>query len=1032
MRVRVSLLACATLLGACASRPAPPAPPTLATLAERRVDVAPDRAGQFGLAVDTAQAIEAYQDFLAADPASALRPHALRRLGDLEMERADERAADGAAPGGSAPDYRAAIARYQEVLRRHPDDPQVDRVLYQLARAQEQSGQLEAALATLDRLVAGHPGTLHRTEAQFRRGELLFAMRQYPKAEAAYADVLVRGDTVYRERALFMHGWAVYKQGRTEESLASFFGVLDLRVAGREGDSLEDLQGLSRADRELVEDTFRVVGLSVAALQGPQTIERQMTSPARRSYEFLVHQQLAELYLRQQRVKDAADALAAFARAHPLHAQAPKMLSRVIGIYEAQGFGTLALESKKDYVRHYGAQGDFRRANPAGWEAAQPLVKRHLADLARHQHAAAQKTRARADVQVAVRWYRELLQAFPADAGASANRFLLAELLFEDRQFAAAAVEYERVAYPGEGDPPPHPQRADAGYAALLAHTEGAKASGGAGRDAIDEGTVDSALRFVDRFPADPRAVVVLTDVAERLFAARQNERAAALAERVLAWQPAPAARERRVAATVLAHAAFEAGRFAEAERRYAEVLASLPAADGARGELAERMAAAVYRQGEQARDEGRARDAAGHFARVGALAPSSGVHAAAQLDAATALLGLKDWAGATQALEDLRRRFPDHPLARETAPKLALAYLEQQRWAEAAAEFERIGAAAADPAVARDALHQAATLYGKAGARTPAARAWERYLARYPQPIGPALEARAELALLARAEGRAARETALLEELVAAEAGAGAARTDRTRALAASAALTLAEPAAQAFRTVALVEPLQRALKVKKARLEEALRAYAAVGDYGVAEPTTAATFHTAALYQDFGRALLKSERPKRLKKAELEQYEVMLEEQAFPFEEKAIELHEANARRATDGLWNPWIERSFQALAQLRPVRYGKAERTDGATGEAAALNGRAVALRREGRFAEARDAYEQAIAADPRAGAPVLNLAILNDLYLGDRRRALELYERYQGLVQPADTTVTKWVADLRNRRPPSNLVSRKEGS
>ena len=28
-----------------------------------------------------------------------------------------------------------------------------------------------------------------------------------------------------------MHGWALYKQGRLEEGLQSFFGVLDLKIA---------------------------------------------------------------------------------------------------------------------------------------------------------------------------------------------------------------------------------------------------------------------------------------------------------------------------------------------------------------------------------------------------------------------------------------------------------------------------------------------------------------------------------------------------------------------------------------------------------------------------------------------------------------------------------------------------------------------------------------------------------------------------------------------------------------------------------
>ena len=111
-----------------------------------------------------------------------------------------------------------------------------------------------------------------------------------------------------------------------------------------------------------------------------------------------------------------------------------------------------------------------------------------------------------------------------------------------------------------------------------------------------------------------------------------------------------------------------------------------------------------------------------------------------------------------------------------------------------------------------------------------------------------------------------------------------------------------------------------------------DVLKAYGVAADYGVAEVTTASTFHIAALYQDFGRSLMSSQRPKKLSKAELEQYNVMLEEQAFPFEEKAVELHEVNARRAAAGIYDEWVQASFKALATLKPARYGKAERSEG----------------------------------------------------------------------------------------------------
>ena len=56
------------------------------------------------------------------------------------------------------------------------------------------------------------------------------------------------------------------------------------------------------------------------------------------------------------------------------------------------------------------------------------------------------------------------------------------------------------------------------------------------------------------------------------------------------------------------------------------------------------------------------------------------------------------------------------------------------------------------------------------------------------------------------------------------------------------------------------------------------------------------------------------------------------MLEEQAYPFEEKSMELHEVNAKRASEGIYDQWVKSSFTALKELRPVRYGKAERGEG----------------------------------------------------------------------------------------------------
>lgn len=920
---RLSVVALACLLAACAGKRTSktPEPPTLKSLAGRQIDVQAEP----GAAVPEEKAIAAYRKFLEVAPNAPQRSEAMRRLGDLEMDTADNKLASGEA--ASAPDYKAAIARYQDYLKAFPNDPANDRVLYQIARAHEQGGDLESALKTLDSLVAQYPKTAFLEEAQFRRGEMLFTLRDYPKAEKAYATVLAGNrQSTFHERALYMHGWSLFKQARVEEALASFFGVLDLKVANRAGGAeIESLEGLTRADRELVEDTFRVASLSLANLQGAESIPTYMTSDARKSYEFRVYQQLGELYIKQERTKDAADAFGTFAKRQPLHAQAPQLQARVIDIYQGAGFATLAIDAKKDYVSRYGVEGEFRKANPEGWAAAQPLVKTHMAELARHHHSLAQKSKSTADYQEAVKWYRAYLGAFPNDPEAAQNNFLLAELLREDSRFAEAAVEYEKTAY----QYPTHERSADAGYSALLSYAAQEKRAQGADLQALQRSAVDSALRFAKAFPADSRAPTVLTNTAEKLFALR-DERAEPVAEQVLALQPPAPAAQRRIAWTVVAHSAFESSRFDRSEKAYLEVLALTPEKDPRRNELVERVAASVYKQGEQARAAGKLRDAVSHFNRVAVVAPQSAVRANAQYDAAAALIALKDWDAAAASLEDFRQRYPKHPLQGEVGGKLAVAYMEKGQWSRAAGEFERQAASSTDPKVARAALWQAAELHEKGGARALAAKAYERYLKQYPA-LETQIEARWRLAQIAKKDGDARRELALMGDIYRADLSGGGARTNRTRYLGAMASLALVEPTYEAYRKIQLVEPLARQLKLKKAKMDEVLKGYNAAASSGVADAATAATYRIAALYQDFGKALMSSQRPKKLSKLELEQYNVMLEEQAYPFEEKSTELHEINVKRTADGIYDEWVKKSFVALKELRPVRYGKTEKSE-----------------------------------------------------------------------------------------------------
>ena len=167
---------------------------------------------------------------------------------------------------------------------------------------------------------------------------------------------------------------------------------------------------------------------------------------------------------------------------------------------------------------------------------------------------------------------------------------------------------------------------------------------------------------------------------------------------------------------------------------------------------------------------------------------------------------------------------------------------------------------------------------------------------------------------------------TAKLRELVQIDATAGAQRSDRTRFLAATASLELAEPVRRRFEVVKLKQPLAESMKLKRSLMEEVIEVYTDAADYGIADVTTASTFRLGEVYENFSTDLMDSERPGNLDEAALEQYELLLEEQIYPFEEKAIDIYKANTDRAADGVYDEWVRKSFNRLATLMPARYAK----------------------------------------------------------------------------------------------------------
>ncbi|MBI3775160.1 MAG: tetratricopeptide repeat protein [Gammaproteobacteria bacterium] len=924
-----------------------------------------DKANQIVIEKDSAidhareKAMGIYKEFEKTDTNKSLRSEAQRRLADLELEQSDDvyseqsATADRGKAQAGAPDAdavreqksRSAIRIYEDLLATSKDSANNDKIMYQLAKAYENAGEPRKAAKTLDDIAVKYPNVAYAGELHFRRGELHFLLNNFKSAEGAYAKVLELGEfSLFYEKALYKQGWTLFKLEKHDPSLNAFFHLLDRKlvdvkettdsndyfgapVKGKEKNAAP-ISDVSRGEKELISDTLRVINLNLGYLDGANSIKAYFDKNGHRPYEHLIYEQLGSFYLKQERFRDAADTYLTFARNSPAHPRAPLFYVKVMEAYQRGGFAGPLLETKKSFVDVYGLNGPYwSKYDEAAQGRIFPYLKANMEEIARHYHALAQKSKKSQDYDNAVEAYRAYVKSFPKDEKTALMNFRLAEVLFEAKRYEDAIKEYETTAYQYRN----FERGAEAAYAALLAYAEREKQLQGKDQDTMRSRAIGSAVRFGKVYPNDSRAPVVLTKIAEDLFAVKKYDQAAEVARQVLEVKPVASAEQRLTAWTIVAHASLEKGDYSQAEASYKVALSLAPQSSPQRDDLVNGMAAAIYKQGELLRKGGDLRAAIAQFARVKDVAPGSTISTSASYDIAVSQLNAKNWAAAIAEFEIFRNSHPNHELVADATQNIVVASIELEKFEKAADELTRLLEYKTDPEFKRQGVLQIAGLYEKAGKTDKWLTTTKRYIAQFPNPINPGVEARQKLAdYYGKSEQKEDRQY-WLREIVKTDQTAGAARTDQTRVLAAKASYELAQPTYDAYRDVRLVEPLKANLKKKKDKMQVALSAYKNAADYGVAEVTTASTFQIGEIYRDLAKQLIESQRPPGLSPEELEQYGMLLEEQAFPFEEKAIEIHETNVKRVSDGLYDQWVRNSFGVLTKLLPVRYAKTERVE-----------------------------------------------------------------------------------------------------
>jgi tetratricopeptide (TPR) repeat protein len=710
-------------------------------------------------------------------------------------------------------------------------------------------------------------------------------------------------------------------------------------------------------------------------------------------YEHVLFENLANFLIKKELKSDAELTYKAYIKLARNNIWSARYSLALLDIYQRDGrFASMHL-LKNNYIKQYGLEGEFwHEASLSIKDEILPHLLQFSDEHARRVYARAQgqeQSKVRIDdfseATLALATYLKLAKLPQAKdlltRDILTDEYLYADANFEAQQYQKALKSYEDISYySAYASPELEPLKLQSAYATTLTIRELLNASPkheAMGNHAVYLQRIDERNRFdqlfIKHYPNDQRSLELATHAVQYSFDAKDFVAVKVMSNFVLKThgiilqntdnakandisRSAPnttyptknlsstTLKQIQIVSQLSAHSLYEQGRYQLAEDAYLLALHYADTKISSWQEMRNLLASSIYFQA-QAYIVKQPKNAVYHLLRVGKVVPESTYRITAEFDAANLLLEQKIWQQAIDVLLQIKKNFPTHEYTASIPAKLASSYEATEQWELAAEQLLIIVASeesepnrsrasqAGSAELKREAQYTAADYYLKAGNTTKALTTFRSYAHTYPEPFNIAQEVRFKMSEFYRQSNEPNKEYYWFRKILSFHKKQSnfVSQTIQPRAveLASMAAFGLGAAHQKTFRYVKLNAPLQKSLKRKQTAMKQAIQYYQQVLGFQLAQYVPQTTFNLAEMYRQLAADVLKSQRPTDLDELALEEYEILLEELAYPFEEKAIEIHLSNSQRAWQNIYDQWIEKSFATLAEIAPALYNKKER-------------------------------------------------------------------------------------------------------
>lgn len=855
------------------------------------------------------RSIELYRSLLSTYPdnTSDYMAEASFRLAELLFETERERIRLILETEGETteilPDFNAAIQAYARVIEKFPRHPLKEDALYGLAYCYTEQGDPDQAADGYARLIQAFPGTRYSVEINMRLGEYYFTMEDLTRAIIHYRYVVESGGPEYVEKALYKQGWCYYNLDRYEEAKDSFFAVLDLNKSGE------------LSIDSLVYESMDIIARSYTESGGTPALIRRIRIRSADHYSSHILYKLADLYRERSLFPEAIGTFRTYIELFPSGGSMPEVLKLMRETYHIRGDTLASLELSEIFRQYIGPETTwYGKATPERREQAISLILNNLETAAKRRRARSQTAGRETELNLTLKdltGYEEIA----GDDSPCRIKYLKGIVLTEIDRFPEAVHVLNDLAVENRC-----PELAERAILASTDYQINTYDKSGTVDLTLFENTVNILSDVSSGNPVTPRAILALGEITlnnDDLPGARSH-----FSLLIRNYQTTPESDRARL---LIARTFFKETNYRQAAAWFRESWRKTR--DDAIGEEAHRLQVySLFKYAEELSSTGKTTEAAERFEAIHRQFPDSDVAQVSLYNAGKLYRSIGLERKATSLFETLAATYTDSEFASE-ALQMSVLILEALGDPIRAADDSMVLAARSHGKEREAALLKAAQLYSAGNAPGQAASSRTLYIEEFTEPVEE----------LSRQLFRLGRDLETVGDWDSALAAYTRNVTLQRKipgnqvltTFAARSQLRIAERSFSHYKDYHITPPIDKTVVRKRDMLQIVIRDFVAAGHYRTADVITASNYFIGRALELFKEDILSSPKPEGMTTADMEEYELLLQEMAFPFEAKALDAYRVNIQRSVKlELLDAWIEKTFERMAELAPWSYLRSE--------------------------------------------------------------------------------------------------------